>query len=276
MATDKPPVVKLAQPGYDVKTAGDENLIYSSKWPLLKIYKHGSFRVPDVSQATTVTTHDLKFTPVFWYFSNATLNAWTNGFGDVLANEDRSEFFGPTGGGSFSIDGSKLNFIPEVFTMTGALNIYYYIFALDLTKQYTAPIIKIGAISGLGDDRFAFKIAKRGKSVDSKRLDDFVVHSRARSPLIHSVNPGKVTEDLGGGSYGFTVQHNLGYLPMFFGYTKNANGSYSLIYTGSGGSTLFTSDENKIRFSEGANTREMTIVILKDPFLIDSSVQVTV
>jgi hypothetical protein len=269
-------VIKLAQPGYDVKTAGDENLVYSSQWPLLKIYRQDKFRIPDVTVATTIATHDLKFIPVFWWFSNATLAAWSNGFGDTLVNEQRSEFFGPTGGGTLSIDANKLNFSPEVNTNVGALNGYYYIFALDLTKQYTAPVVRIGAVSGRGEDKYVFKIAKPGKDVSSHNLDDFIVHSRARSPLIHSVNPGKVTEDLGGGNFGFTVYHDLDYLPMFFGYTKNANGSYSIIYTGQGGSTLFESDEKKIRFTEAANTREMTIVILKDPFLIDYTRQVVV
>lgn len=257
-------VIKLAQPGYDVKTAGDENLIYNSNWPLLKEYKYDTASF-NVTQSNVITTHDLGFYPMFWFFSNSTINGWENS-GPVNIGR-RSEFFGPSAGGTISITDSKLLYTPSLPT-TGTLRIYYYIFAIDLTKQFTAPIIKVGAVRGGEDSGFVFKIAKDTKDVSSTDLQDFIIHSRARSPLIHSVNPsGAVVKS-------FTVNHNLGYLPMFFGYTKGANG-YSLIATGQGGSSNFQSDENSVTFSDSGG-KEVTIVILKDPFLSDYSVQVTV
>ena len=63
---------------------------------------------------------------------------------------------------------------------------------------------------------------------------------------------------------------------MFFGYSKNTDGSYELLPTGSGGSNSFTTDDNKVRFTETSDGRELSIVILKDPFLIEQSVSVSI
>jgi hypothetical protein len=259
-------VVKLAQPGYDVKTAGDENLIYSSLWPLLKIYKQDKFTVSDVTQITTIAEHDLNFPAMFWFFSNATIDKWL-GTG-TMANERRSEFFGPIGANaSIKVNENKLVYEPGGFA-TGSLNLYYYIFGIDLTKQFTAPIIKVGAQSAGRATGRVFKLAKEGKSMDSNDLSDFVVHSKARSPLLHSVNPSP------GVVKTFTVEHNLGYNPMFFGYVRT-DGYYTLIATGTGGSSNFTATENTVTFNDTGG-KEITIVILKDPFLIDYTVQVNV
>lgn len=258
-------VVKLAQPGYDVKTAGDENLIYSSEWPIPKIYLQNNTTIPDVTKSFTITTHDLQFPPFFWFFSNSTIGGWLNS-GAVL-NQNRSEFFGPTANGTISINENNLIYTPTTGT-TGSLNLYYYIFALDLSKQYIAPIIKVGSISGGDSQNFVFKLAKEGKNVSSNNLDDFVIHSRARTPLIHSVNPSQ------GVTKSFTVTHKLGYNPIFFGFTK-VNGYYTMIATGSGGSSNFTSTDQIIQFNDTGG-KEITIVILKDPFDIDYTVQVNI
>lgn len=264
---DTPPVIKLAQPGFDVSTAGDENLIYDSNWPLLKIYKQGSHKIGNATTDSVVVEHDLGFIPMFWYFANTPLSAWQNS-GNV-GIQARSEFMGPMGDGTMEIFNNRLEWKATPFGgSSGRSQLYYYIFALDITKQYTAPIIKLGGISGARGDR-VFKIAKAGKSVDSDNLFDYVIHSRARSPLIHSVNPspGAVKE--------FKVEHKLTYLPMFFGFEKTANGGYKSMPTGQGGSSSFQSDENSITFTD-TGEKEISIVILKDPFQVSYSVEVSV
>lgn len=260
-------LVKLAQPGYDVKTAGDENLIYSSLWPLLKIYKQDSFIIPDVTQTTVIAEHDLAFPAMFWFFSNASISNWSGG--GPMINERRSEFFGPVGfGANIKINDNQLVYETDG-SNTSSLQLYYYIFGIDLSKQYTAPIVKVGAQSAGRSTSRVFKLAKEGKSSNSTDLNDFVVHSRARSPLVHSVNPSP------GSVKSFTVDHNLGYNPMFFGYIKRSDGYYTLTATGPGGASSFTSDENTVTYTNTGD-REITIVILKDPFIIDYTVGVSV
>lgn len=260
-------VIKLAQPGYDVKTAGDENLIYSSLWPLLKIYLQGSASIPDVRATQTLATHDLGYPPVYWFFANTNIVSWDN---LTISKDTRSEFFGPIGDGTLAVDSAKLSYTANAFPFAGgSAQLYYYIFALDLTKQYTAPIIKVGNVSGGFNSKTVFKLAKPGKDISSTDLQDYVIHSRARSPLIHSVNPSLGTVKT------FTVTHSLGYLPMFFGYVKNSNGSYTMIATGQGGSSSFQSTENTIVFNDTGG-KELTVVILKDPFLLDNTIPINI
>lgn len=267
MSSDKKHVIKVAQPGYDVKTTGDENLIYSSEWPLLKIYKDSYFKVSDVSQTTVIADHDLGFVPVFWYFSNTALSAWSNS--GVLTQESRSEFFGPDGPGTISVNSTSLKYNGGSGGATGSLPLHYYLFTLDLTKQYKAPIIKVGSVGGLGDNKNVFKLAKPTKDINSNNLEDFIIHSRARSPMIHSVNPSN------GGTSSFIVEHNLGYSPMFFGYLKNTDGSYSLIPSGQGGSSSLKSSEKTVTYTS-ATADEISIVILKDPFVLDYSIRISI
>lgn len=257
-------VIKLAQKGYDVKTAGDENLIYSSQWPLLPIYQQGSFTIPDVTQKTNIFNHNLGFVPMFWFFANTTIQAWQNGFGTVLSTDTRSEFFGPTGGGHIGINETSLQFAPTAFTEIGSLTIYYYIFLIDINQLFTAPINRIGSVAG-GSGSRVFKIAKPTKDVSSANLDDFVIHSDCRSPLVQSVTQGQ-------GS--LTVNHNLGYNPMFFAYVQNYSnteaGYYELIFSGSGGSDVLKSDINTVQYAT-TGTKKISIAVLKDPFLVDYS-----
>lgn len=265
-------VIKLAQPGYDVFTAGDENLIYSSQWPLLPIYKQGSFVIPDVTQRTTIINHNLGFVPAFWFFTNTTVEAWSGGFGGVLQDDSRSEFFGPTGGGHIGINENTLQFVPTAFTETGSLRIYYYIFTIDITKLFIAPITNVGAISSGGGNR-VFKLAKPTKDVSSDSLKDYVIHSDCRSPLIHSVIPG-----IGN----LVATHNLGYNPMFFAYIQDYSntepGFYEMAFSGSGGSDVLVSDFNTVSYrTAGVGlSRNISIVTLKDPFLVNYTRSVVV
>lgn len=277
---DKPKVVKLAQPGYDVKTAGDENLIYNSNWPLLPIYKQDSFTSSDWNtEHQPVASHDLGYIPAFWWFANTNILTWN---GATPALDQRAEFNGPV---TFfpGITKDRLVFDINPGVASGTIQFYYYIFALDITKPYTAPITKVGAISGGGGNK-VFKLAKPDKDINSKNLEDYVIHSQARSPLVHAVTQQKTAPDGSVGGYGFTFQHNLGYAPMFFAYGKtggvfgvNNPTSNSYIILPVGGITSgFTVDDKNISYTNLNNNVEISLVVLKDPFIIDYSVRVTI
>jgi len=264
---DNPTVIKLAQPGYDVKTAGDENLIYNSNWPLLKIYKQGSYKIGDCAASAVIIEHDLGFIPFYIYYANTPITSWEN-FG-AIGIEDRADFMGAVGDGTISMTNKQLAYTAPTFSnTTGATKLYYYVYALDITKKYEAPIIKVGDISGASENKHVFKIAKHGKDITSKNLDDYVIHSQARSPLIHSVTPsnGAVTS--------LVVTHSLGYAPIFFGFLKSG-ASYKPLYTGQGGSSSFKSTIDTITFTSSA-PQEVTIVVLKDPFDVNYTVSVKI
>ncbi len=190
---------------------------------------------------------------MFWDFTN-----FTNTFNLPASNV----FFSNT----FSVNERYLRYTKPLTPASGPIRGVVQLFTLDLSKLFIAPVVKIGGTDGNPGSR-KFKLAKEGKSIHSTRLRDFVITTDARSPLIHSVSPGKV--QAGGGDIygtGFTVEHNLGYVPLSFGYSKGSDGYYSLLASGGGGSTRFASTSTKIIFGESSAGRELTIVIMKDPF----------
>jgi len=69
--------IKVSQSGYDVKVANKENLVFSSQYDTLKLFKsgNGSQEVPaaDIDTltsgtATVTVAHDLGYKPVFMVF----------------------------------------------------------------------------------------------------------------------------------------------------------------------------------------------------------------
>lgn len=262
-------VVKLAQPGYDVHTASDENLIFSSEWPLLKIYKQGPFKLTaDGFSQNVLAEHNLGYVPMFMYFGNNIINNWLDNTTPEFLTAtigERSEFNGPT------------QYIPQIDTKTlifnpgsdfkGPVQLQYIIFALDLTTPYTAPAVKLGKQPQGAAPSTVFKIAKPGKSASSHNLEDFSIHSHCRSPLVHAVAPmtTKVDSTFSGG-WGATYYHNLGYVPIFFTYIQNGRYWYPQ-------NSSSQADEQKITFN-AASEINLSVVVLKDPFEIDYSVQV--
>ena len=76
--------IKISQPGYDVKTAPKERLVFSSQYDTLKLFKSGSGTVSvplDVGLFTAGTrtveiTHNLGYKPAFWVYVNNPV--WAN------------------------------------------------------------------------------------------------------------------------------------------------------------------------------------------------------
>lgn len=271
-------VVKLAQSGQSALEAGDQDLIFSSEWPLLKIYRQGSYQANGSPANDIISTHDLGFVPVFWIFSNNIMNNFLSaGSTGALPMQVtyRSEFNGPT---KFrpSMDKKNFNFITDN-TFTPPVQFYYYIYALDLEKPYTAPSINLGKQPKGTPPPSVFKIAKSGSPANSSNLEDFVVHSRGRSPLVHAVYPHTADADssfLNGA--GFRFDHNLGYIPMFFLYANTGANDTSpnrwVLLNLLGFSSH--ADEKTITVDTNNPGLQMSLVVLKDPFFIDYNVEV--
>lgn len=273
-------VVKLAQPGYDVKTAKDENLIYNSNWPLLKIFKSGKFKTNNTKARTEIIlNHNLGFTPMVMYFSNWDIRGWDGG-SNGLTSSARSEFQGQLPGANIAVDANNLYYFSYGTISSASVEIEYYIYALDITTNYTAPITKLGTQTAAGKGGKVFKIAKPNEDISSTHLKDYVIHSNARSPLIHSVTAGPIAQDssvLSGRQT--TTYHKLGYLPMFFVYKSSPLVGYPDAYIQQFGTLNafvgVTADTQKVAWKD-TGAFPLSIIILKDPFLIDYTVRVNV
>lgn len=66
--------IKMSKEGYDVRSAADKNLIYSSGFNTFKIYAQGTGSVTTSSNPAgevinLTISHTLGYRPVFWFFS---------------------------------------------------------------------------------------------------------------------------------------------------------------------------------------------------------------
>jgi hypothetical protein len=268
-------VVKLAQPGYDVKKAGDANLIYNSAWPTLKIYEQGKCTITDTPGEQTIATHDLGITPFFWWFTDDAITNWSK-LTTVNTRDNRSEFSGYVEPAIIT-DTTKLKARVTAPIYTGDIDIYYYIFALDLTTDYTAPKINLSLQSQAGGGSNVFKIAKPGKNIKSTHLEDYVLHSDARSPMVHMVKTLEAVPDPSSpGGFAASVYHGLPYVPITFFFQRVAEGvpnGYVRFSSGSQSTPSFKVDDQKVTyFSSSAS--HASVVILKDPFTIDNVIKV--
>lgn len=216
---------------------------------------------------------------MFWYFSNHDMRDWTYSSGPNLL-ADRSEFTGPTASFYPATDNQAFWFEINPGFLSNSVKFYYYIFALDILTPYTAPVIKSGGVIGPRNTKTVFKIAKSDKDISSQNLEDYVVNSNARSPMLHAVVP------FTNGTSDFKYAHNLGYIPMFFAYARPGLGigtispkpdSYIQWYT-AGADSGFRADEQTITFDHhNVNPGvKFSLVVLKDPFNISNPISVTI
>lgn len=240
---------KLSQPGYDVNSAGAQDLIFSSSFPTLKEAASGIVTGKSTSVPYAVFEHNLTYHPFFLI----QINKASGSEMDVNNN--------------FWVDDNKLYF--------GDTNAYSYrwtVYRLPLYKDFQATALDQGtSVSGGVDNNFGLKFTKDGKDLNSTDLRDFTLHSRGRTPLIHQVS----TKDWIQGVTEHTVYHNLTYIPLAFGFNFGRHivgGVTSFVTVQVFGSPQSNPGINRgidnISIGSDVSTSVKTsIVILKDPFV---------
>lgn len=251
--------IKVSQRGFDVKTAADYQMVFSSSWPLLKIHSQGSFTINDTTQDVTIATHNLGYVPMFWVFDTS---AWQ----DPL-DANRSKIASPSESSYLAMNSTDLKW--QGLTRAGGgspgtLTGYYFIFRYDLLTTFTAPIFQSSGatIGAVGD--YGLKASLSGKSINSADLRDYSVHSSARSPMIHMTGNYALTASQ-------TITHNLGYPPMFFVYVKQdlwGDGRYQMANTADDSSISATNTTLTITMLLGG-TGTVAYAIFKDPILLN-------
>lgn len=238
--------IKASQPGYDAKTASDIQLLFSSSWPLLKVIHEDDFIISsDTPQ--TIFTHNLVYPPAFFVCDASTGFSTSNPALNLAVGSNANELR--------YLSGVSLSF---------PITIHYQIYALDLTSNYTAPIVQqsLSAQGGVGD--FGIKATKPGKDISSSDLRDFTIHSGTQSPMIHQI-VSSVTQI--SALFAVVANHNLGYLPLFFPFVST-NGYY--IFTGNYTQSVprVFGNTSLVRIELGLNT-PACLIIFKDPYVLD-------
>ena len=197
MATYKPNTVqprptagiKIAKPGFNVETATDYELSFSTSWPSLAVAFTQTINLtPGGGGNVGQFDHPLKFPPftMVWVVQGGVCTRRT--FPSVT---------------------DKTIFIND--PIATAPGIYYTeCYNLDISKQISYNFVPPPplAIGGKYDNNYGVKFAKPGKSINSRDLNDFIFHSRAQSPALFVVN---TTFDVGAKTITFHRKKNLQY-----------------------------------------------------------------
>lgn len=247
--------IRVSQKGYDAQTASDSQLLFSSSWPLLKIEAQGAFTTSLVENSATVYSHNLGYKPFFMIFET------TDGKNRVAT--------GLLDGDRFGVNTTELKFFGSTLR-TGAASFYYYVFRLPLTTDYTAPIINQTDDSQIIVDDYGFKIAKVGSDISSTDYRDYVLHSSARSPMIHKVEYSELNV-FDGTYYSFTSFHDLSYTPWFRSFYNQADiggsdTSYLYPFFGGNGSTILLATSGQVKIQTSVSGCYGSTVMFKDPF----------
>lgn len=246
---------KLSQAGYDVNNAGDQDLLFSSSFPTLKEEKTGYYTGVNNNQDVLIYEHNLGYVPFILVQIN-------KGSGSEMVS-DNTWFW----------DENKL------YTRDATTYKYKWtIYRLPIYQKFASNTDQESSISpGAISKDFGIKFAKEGKRLDSTDLRDFTIHSRGRTPLIHSVD----VKDWHTGDTKHESRHILSYIPLSFAFTQsgvNTFPPYGKTYQvfpnpqsnpGVGrdvGTVFITSDPT--------TSLKTSIVILKDPFITNDYQQV--
>lgn len=245
--------IKVSQDGYDIETCADYQLLFSSKWPNLKIGLSGAFTISDASIDSTIVTHNLGYDPVFWVFASGSY---------LNTGDNNSLAIGSGSAQSLRIDSTSLKFFGSELASPGTFSGYYYIFRQNMATTVAANDFSVIPAVAVGGTTYGFKVTKTGASTSSTDGRDFAIHSSFRSPQIHMA-----AQFIMGGSNTQVVNHNLGYVPLYFVYRKID--SSSTWYMDASDQENGVSADNTTLTIVSAAGSTFYYIIFKDPFNVN-------
>lgn len=255
--------IKLAQPGKDVSTARDSEMIFNSSWPTLKLIANIRVQAiipPHPPNPTVLFRHNLGYVPAFLSYLMAP------NFGGFAVQPTPQMSLPPV-----AADEENIYWTLNTNSISNFPDLGILVFAVPILTDYTAPDIKLGSSSGSSPDPdFGLKISKPGADISSSDLRDFAIHSATRGPLLHAVRHGPTNNPDTTLNFArtFSYLHDLPYQPIFMTYLSSLQGGspYTLVNAYSG-----VSSGNKITVLGGSG-QIASIVVLKDPFNIDDNI----
>lgn len=268
---------KVSRVNIDVNTASDDQLLFNSGWPTMKIAYQGSATI-DSRVTQDIVTHNFGYAPMFFIYRVSGTTSEFSSYGSV---------FNGTVVGFFGSNSTSLRYFDPGFG-SGNVTFYYYVFANPLDQSFTAEIKStdpdVSSIIGQGPLDYGIKVAKSGESAYSTDLRDFAFHSAAMSPNIHMVGYGTPNENATTAplpAKQFQITHNLGYEPLMLTYVDYGSNSpsftagYYYMLGGNGGAsyTRTYATSTTCRVEEDYDlvggvdaTATCSIVVLKEPF----------
>lgn len=263
--------IKISKPYYDAAKTRPENLIFSSSWPSLPIVFE--VNIPDATALATYSIapftgsymipHGLKYPPLAFYWQVSDVSGKA-GMGTVflrtIADVDSTYIYIDP---PISMEG-----LPGV---TPPVNVKAFGINLSVDADYANPA---GAnnLPAAYDPNFGIKVSKVNKETTSKDLRDFILHSRAQSPLILAVKTQATSNVANTGSIQYTSK--LPYPVWVYGFVRSITGSpaplsnadyyrYAPYYSQAFPRTNTDGTTSSVTFNTFATGA--TLVILRDP-----------
>jgi len=204
---------KVSLPGYDVKTCADRFLVFSSDFPVLKVF--GTYSVtttiPSSGENTITITHNLGYLAPYLVVYNGSTTTGTNTSNLMSDNDSYLTTYMYSNSLQIEVD----EYFDQYESSVGD-TVYFtvYIF-LDKLESYTADIIKTdaGTVGSAGD--YGIKVSKAGFDVKTCADENLVLSSSFFSGLIHK--KGLLTSS--------EVSHNLNYVPPYLCYEYDSANS---------------------------------------------------
>lgn len=246
---------KISKPGYNAVTTSGQNLIFNSSWPSLPIAFQTT--IPNPGGGAFTVAHNLGFAPLIFIWA---YGPDASGVGNTAYRVQAFQ----------TID--TINVYLDSSSFPGATYINIKCFQLDLSRDIDY-ILGLGDTFNFGyDPNFGIKLVKPNKSINSKDMRDFALHSRCQSPLIFAVK----TQDTMSPFNTKTIQYTtkVKYPVWVYGYIRKSDGSYKYSpFTGvSPENTTTNGVVTHITWS-GTDTGA-TVVILRDPLFAPTSTTV--
>jgi hypothetical protein len=148
-------------------------------------------------------------------------------------------------------------------------------FQLDLSKDVDYVLPPGDTFKTPYDNNFGIKVPKLNKSVDSKDLRDFAVHSRCQGALVLAVK----TQDTNDPANPTTTQYtNKLTTPVWvYGFVRGTDGKYKWAALGGQAYPITKTDGfiTNLAYVGAAGDNGVTIVILRDPMFAPNSVIAT-
>lgn len=241
--------IKISKPGFDATTAADADLLFSSSWPSLPIANEATF----TGQSSSFTfEHGLGFPcfAIIWEITSAGLSS------QRYLTRTRTD--------------STYVYIDSP-TSTNSYHVKCY--NIDLSTSVEYPLLNTSSVDRPYDPSYGIKIAKEGEDIDSSDLRDFILHSRAQSPLVLTV------QTASGVSTTNTYNDPQGYTSWVFGFTRTSGGIYThAAYYSQAYPRLFittTGGTNTYSITTSSTDDSSTILVLRDPMFAPTNLNVT-
>lgn len=252
----------ITQPGVDVSTAADYQMLFNSNWPSLQIAFEKVITVT-AGNVSPPIPHGLTFTPLTmtWFLVNGI---------------SVGRFYGVT-----TFDSTNVYIDNSLNTSDVVASIKCYNLDITVNADYTNPLPPTFKLPY--DPDYGIKIAKNGKNITSTDLRDFILHSRAQSPAVLHVGTVNQVYATDPNFTGTNIQYTnpAGYVPWVLGFaslTSNTsiyqayppgnNQSFPAFVQIGATSYILPSSLGSGTFTNGS------LVVLRDPLLIPNTLRI--